>query len=176
MLPLPYALTSSTVCLHGERRPNGCWPFLITAPCGVSRWAEFELVSLTNLWEQIRPLCQRGFGPVRKLPSWVSPVRKLPSWVSFGLDRSFFNPFSQGWRGQFGWRSLSPSFESLACINSIYFSLCGTPSDRAKTALMLSTSFKYSQSHLGWHFRVLFQSSKLKARTSLLPRFSEKKC
>ena len=28
----------------------------------------------------------------------------------------------------------------------------------------------YSQSHLGWHFRMLFQSSKLKARTSL---FSE---
>ena len=30
-----------------------------------------------------------------------------------------------------------------------------------------------SRSHLGWHFRMLFQSSKLKARTSLLPRFSE---
>ena len=33
----------------------------------------------------------------------------------------------------------------------------------------------YSQSHLGWHFRMLFQSSKLKAWTSLLPRFSEKR-
>ena len=32
----------------------------------------------------------------------------------------------------------------------------------------------YSQSHLEWHFRMLFQNSKLKARTSLLPRFSEK--
>jgi len=33
----------------------------------------------------------------------------------------------------------------------------------------------YSRSRLGWHFRMLFQSSKLKARTSLLPRFSEKR-
>jgi len=33
----------------------------------------------------------------------------------------------------------------------------------------------YSQSHLGKHFRMLFQNSKFKARTSLLPRFSEKK-
>ena len=30
-------------------------------------------------------------------------------------------------------------------------------------------------SHLGWHFRMLFQSSKLKGRTSLLPQFSEKR-
>ena len=34
---------------------------------------------------------------------------------------------------------------------------------------------RYSKSHLGWHFRMLFQKSKLKARTSLLPRFSEKR-
>ena len=33
----------------------------------------------------------------------------------------------------------------------------------------------YSASHLGWHFRMLFQSSQLKARTSLLPRFSRKR-
>ena len=33
----------------------------------------------------------------------------------------------------------------------------------------------YSQSHLGWHFQMLFQSSKFKARTSLLPSFSEKR-
>jgi len=33
----------------------------------------------------------------------------------------------------------------------------------------------YSLSHLGWHFRMLFQSSKLTARTSLLPRCSEKR-
>jgi len=33
----------------------------------------------------------------------------------------------------------------------------------------------YSQSHLGWHFQMLFQSSKIKAQTSLWPRFSEKR-
>ena len=33
---------------------------------------------------------------------------------------------------------------------------------------MLDTHTRiYSQSHLGWHFRILFQRSKLKARTSL---------
>ena len=31
----------------------------------------------------------------------------------------------------------------------------------------MNVVLKYSQSHLGWHFRMLFQSSKLKARTSL---------
>jgi len=39
---------------------------------------------------------------------------------------------------------------------------------------LLKSSCRYSQSHLGWHFRMLFQSSKLKAWTSLLLRFSEK--
>ena len=34
---------------------------------------------------------------------------------------------------------------------------------------------KYSQSHVGWNFRKLFQSSKLKDRTSLLLRFREKR-
>jgi len=33
----------------------------------------------------------------------------------------------------------------------------------------------YSRSHWGWYFRMLFQSSKFKARTSLLSRFSEKR-
>jgi len=33
----------------------------------------------------------------------------------------------------------------------------------------------YHLSHLGWDFRKLCQSSKLKARTSFLPRFSEKR-
>ena len=34
---------------------------------------------------------------------------------------------------------------------------------------------KYSQSHLGWHFRMLFQSSKLKARTSLFTETWQKR-
>jgi len=33
----------------------------------------------------------------------------------------------------------------------------------------------YSQSHLGWHFRKLFQSSKLKARTSLFTETLQKR-
>jgi len=33
----------------------------------------------------------------------------------------------------------------------------------------------YSLSHLGWHFRKLFQNSKLKARKSLVSRYSEKR-
>jgi len=36
-------------------------------------------------------------------------------------------------------------------------------------------SSKYSQSHLGWHFRMLFQSSKLKARKSLFPQTWQKR-
>ena len=36
-------------------------------------------------------------------------------------------------------------------------------------------SCRYNQSQVGWHFRKLFQSWKLRARTSLLPRFSEKR-
>ena len=34
---------------------------------------------------------------------------------------------------------------------------------------------KYSQSHLGWHFRMLFQSSQLKARTSLFTETWQKR-
>jgi len=33
----------------------------------------------------------------------------------------------------------------------------------------------YSQSHLGWHFRMLFQNSKLKARTSLFTENGQKR-
>ena len=33
----------------------------------------------------------------------------------------------------------------------------------------------YSRSHLGWHFRMLFQSSKLKARTSLFTEMWQKR-
>ena len=36
-------------------------------------------------------------------------------------------------------------------------------------------SYLYSLSHLGCYFRMLFQSPKLKARTSLLPRFNKKR-
>jgi len=36
-------------------------------------------------------------------------------------------------------------------------------------------SSKYSQSHLGWHFRMLFRSSKLKARKSLFPETWQKR-
>jgi len=35
--------------------------------------------------------------------------------------------------------------------------------------------FYYSQSHLGWHFRVLFQSSKLKTRTALFTETWQKR-
>ena len=34
---------------------------------------------------------------------------------------------------------------------------------------------RYSQSHLGWHFRMLFQSAKLKARTSLFTETCQKR-
>jgi len=34
---------------------------------------------------------------------------------------------------------------------------------------------RYSQSHLGWHFRMLFQSSKLKARISLFTETWQKR-
>jgi len=57
--------------------------------------------------------------------------------------------------------SLFLGFSRLYALSSIY--------TNARTCIM------YSRSHLGWHFRMLFQSSKLKARTSLLPRFSEKR-
>ena len=36
--------------------------------------------------------------------------------------------------------------------------------------------YMYSQSHLGWHFRMLFQSSKLKARTCLFTETWQKRC
>ena len=39
----------------------------------------------------------------------------------------------------------------------------------------ISCQYEYRRSHLGWHFRMLFRSSKLKARASLLPRFSKKR-
>jgi len=35
--------------------------------------------------------------------------------------------------------------------------------------------YRYSQSHLGWHFRLLIQSSKLKARTSLFTKTWQKR-
>ena len=38
-----------------------------------------------------------------------------------------------------------------------------------------SCYFMYSQSHLGWHFRMLFQSSKLKASTSLFTETWQKR-
>jgi len=80
VLPLPYASTGSTVCMHGDRSSNGCCPSFITGPCGVLRWIEFELASFTILSERVRLLCAIAFGP----------VRKSSSWVIFGLDRSLF--------------------------------------------------------------------------------------
>ena len=57
---------------------------------------------------------------------------------------------------------------SFLTLESLF--LCITePHSLSSTCINLrKTSFSvYSQSHLGWHFRMLFQSSKLKARTSL---------
>jgi len=41
--------------------------------------------------------------------------------------------------------------------------------------LCMTLSYMYSRSHLGWHFRMLFQSSKLKARTSLFTETCQKR-
>jgi len=56
---------------------------------------------------------------------------------------------------------------SFACMHCLHLHKC--------THIHNPTCGEIFRSHLGWHFRMLFQSSKLKARTSLLPRFSEKR-
>jgi len=66
---------------------------------------------------------------------------------------------------------------SHVCMSHLYESrlACVGATCMSQVACEYETmSHMYSQSHLGWHFRMLFQSSKSKARTSLLLRFSEK--
>ena len=64
-------------------------------------------------------------------------------------------------------------------ISSLVFSGTGCINQYCFKATQYLTSLgpqrsHYSQSHLVWNFWMLFQSSKLKARTSLLPHFSKK--
>ena len=66
VLPLPYASTGSTVCMHGKRSSNGSCPSLSPAPARLrgfavsTRWAEFELATFTILWERIWPVSCRS--------------------------------------------------------------------------------------------------------------------
>jgi len=59
------------------------------------------------------------------------------------------------------------------CIPVVFLSLCSLSLFfRLDLYISISTCISidicmYSQSHLGWHFRIMFQSSKLKARTCL---------
>ena len=54
------------------------------------------------------------------------------------------------------------SFEGLFSCKQVSFHICGS-------------LYTYSQSHLRWHFRTLFQSSQLKVRTSLFTETWQKR-
>jgi len=57
--------------------------------------------------------------------------------------------------------------------------ICYTHEDESHASYALHTwhtsCIWYTLFHLGWHFRMMSQSSQLKARTSFAPRFSEKR-
>ena len=77
----------------------------------------------------------------------------------------------------FGSRPQPPTSPYLyTCVERSSRHVYRDPQEKSIYVLIYDPQEMYSRSHLGWHFRMPFQSSKLKARTSLFTETWQKRC